>query len=735
MAVIAEVIINRPAKQLNKPFSYEVPEAFGRIQPGTRVAVPLGHSKEEGIVIGCTQTSGIVDSEVRADYTLKPILDILDDTPWFTEEMLSTANYLSHYYITPYSDTLRLFTIDKKGLKNYRSPQELELSFIEGTDVPDMGRKKKQAELILFLRTHGAQTVKSLQGAGFSSAVIKSVAGLPCISSQKTFKETKSSFTHVLPSQDIPLTAAQQICFDAVASSIVKEQSNVFLLHGVTGSGKTQVYIKSAQECIRKGLSCIVLVPEIILTNQIVQRFVKIFGDNVVVFHSKLTKAERYNNWERLRRGDSKIIIGARSAIFAPIENIGLIILDEEHDSSYKQEEMTRYHARKVALIRGQKQNCPVLLGSATPSIESYKKALSGEYKLLELKERIYLQPLPKVQVIDMKEELFYGNRTVFSEALRELIKETLTRKKQMILLLNRRGYSTFVLCRDCGESIQCPHCDTSMIYHKENERLRCHYCEFSEPVPTECPHCGSKKIKFFGTGTQKVEEALHCEFPAARIVRLDQDVTMHKGGGEAVLQAFGNGEFDILLGTQMVSKGHDFKNVFSVGILTADSILNIPNYTASERTFDLLTQTAGRAGRDDGEGKVVIQTYNPSHYAIIYSKTHDYISFYKEEIKFRESLNYPPFESMVHIVFRHKNKKTMYDNANKAVSDLLKFSDGLADKAEIFGPYEDSIGKIRDYFRVSIMVKGKNLSSLKEYIYNSWIFTCEGTFIDVDPI
>ena len=511
------------------------------------------------------------------------------------------------------------------------------------------------------------------------------------------------------------------------------ELNETFLLHGVTGSGKTQLYLKAAARCIGKGKTAIILVPEIILTDQIVRRFVSTFGDEVVVFHSKLTISERNNNWERIRRKDSHIIIGARSAVFAPAEDIGLIVLDEEHDTSYKQEDMIRYNAKNVALWRGKAHNCAVILGSATPSITSYYKALQGKYKLLELPVRIFDQPMPRVQIVDMKEEMIRGNYSVFSDAMMDLIQHTLADGNQMIILLNRRGYSTFVMCRDCGETIMCPHCEVAMVYHQAGEELRCHYCEHHEPIPTICPKCHSKKIKFFGSGTQKVEEELRRHFKSARIARLDQDVTKHKDVGEVILQDFGNHKYDILLGTQMVSKGHDFKDVTAVGILTADSVLNIPVYSASERAFDLLTQTSGRAGRGDKSGSVVIQTYNPLNYAIIKSKAHDYLGFYNEEIENRRALGYPPFREMIYMVVRHVKEDMAETIAQKIVDDLEQHFQ--SEPIDFNGPYEAGIKKIRDMYRLSIMIRGEDLHAVKDYIYNSWIFTQEGLLIDVDPI
>ena len=725
---VASIIINRPAKQLHKPLSYLLPEKFGDVKAGTRVLVPLGGSREEGILIGYEELLE------KPNFTLRSIIDILDSDPWFTSEMMDTAKQISKYFLCSFGDALRLFTVHKT-LKSYDAPKEEWLVVTAEFNLDQVSpKKRKQRELATYLIEVGGAPKSLLRAKGFSYMVIKQIGEEKGIHIEKRFKDTKTAFTELLSGEEsIPLTDAQMTVYEPIKKIIDLEQHETFLLHGVTGSGKTQLYLKAAARCIGKGKTAIILVPEIILTDQIVRRFVSTFGDEVVVFHSKLTISERNNNWERIRRKDSHIIIGARSAVFAPAEDIGLIVLDEEHDTSYKQEDMIRYNAKNVALWRGKAHNCAVLLGSATPSITSYYKASEGEYKLLELPKRIFDQPMPRVQIVDMKEEMIRGNYSVFSDAMMELIQCTLADGNQMIILLNRRGYSTFVMCRDCGETIMCPHCEVAMVYHQAGEELRCHYCEHHEPIPTICPKCHSKKIKFFGSGTQKVEEELRRHFNSARIARLDQDVTKHKAVGEEILQDFRNHKYDILLGTQMVSKGHDFKDVTAVGILTADSILNIPVYSASERAFDLLTQTSGRAGRGDKSGTVVIQTYNPLNYAIIKSKAHDYLGFYNEEIENRRALGYPPFREMIYMVVRHVREDMAEKIAQKIVDELEQHFQ--SQPIDFNGPYEAGIKKIRDMYRLSIMIRGEDLDAVKDYIYNSWIFTQEGLLIDVDPI
>ena len=724
---LGEIIINRPAKQLNKPLTYEIPDSFGEVPIGTRVAVPLGASKVEGILVGYSDIE-------NPSFVIKPILSVLDPTPWFSSEMLSTARKLSEYYLCTFAEALSLFTVDKSKLKSYDRPKIEWLVPKDSFHVELFGvRKQKQRLLAEYLLENGATSVSVLRLAGFSLSVIKQVKECSHIDIDWRYEMTKTRYGEVVDSIDIPLTESQQAVYEPIQECIANQKSKAFLLHGVTGSGKTQVYLKAAQETIQQDKIAIILVPEIALTTQIVRRFVEKFGQEVVVFHSQLTKAERYNNWERLRRKDSHIIIGARSAVFAPTEDIGLIVVDEEHDPSYKQQDMTRYDARMVARWRSESHECPIIFGSATPSVQAYYLASQGIYELLSLEHRIFHQPMPKVTVVDMKEEMFYGNYSVFSMALDTLIQETLQKREQIILLLNRRGHSTFVMCRDCGKPIHCPHCDISMVYHQAGKDLRCHYCDHHEKVPQICPHCGSHKIKFFGTGTQKVEEELAKRFPQARIARLDQDTTSKKGESQRILEAFGAGQYDILLGTQMVAKGHDFSNVTAVGIITADSVLHIPVYTASERTFNLLTQAAGRAGRGNKSGKVVVQTYSPEHYAIQHSTHHDYVSFYEEEIEARKALLYPPIGEMIQITLLDEKLSVVRTRATELANTLRQACEGQ--RIDILGPYENGAAKIRDMYRLCIMIRGIDLSNLKSHMYHSDIFTLPHIYIDVDPV
>ncbi len=481
--------------------------------------------------------------------------------------------------------------------------------------------------------------------------------------------------------------------------------AQTFLLHGVTGSGKTEVYLQAIQKVLEEGKEAIMLVPEISLTPQMTERFRSRFGEMVAVMHSGLSVGEKYDEWRKIQQGKVKVVVGARSAIFAPFTNIGLIILDEEHESTYKQEDSPRYHARDVAIWRSEFYKCPIILGSATPALESFARAKKGVYKLLSLKHRALHQALPTVFIADMREELRQGNRSMFSQSLIEAIRLRLEKKEQMVLFLNRRGYSSFVLCRDCGTVVQCPNCDISLTYHRTTEKLKCHYCGYEEHVPQICPQCQSDHIRYFGTGTQKVEEELYKLFPEARVLRMDVDTTKHKGAHEEILETFGAGQADILLGTQMIAKGLDFPNITLVGVLSADTSLHLPDYRAAERTFQLLTQVSGRAGRHDKLGEVIIQTYTPEHYAIELAKTQEYEPFYEREMFLRRRSNYPPYYFVALIQLSHEDVMMAAEYAGR-VADWLRGN--LSNQVAIIGPTTASIARLQNRYRYQCLIKYK---------------------------
>ena len=499
-------------------------------------------------------------------------------------------------------------------------------------------------------------------------------------------------------------TPAQKSALDAIVGSVDQHQFLPMLLHGVTGSGKTAVYLSAMQAVLAKGRSAILLVPEIGLTPAVAADLHQIFGDEVAILHSALSDDERAEQWKRIRNCDSHIVVGTRSAVFAPVPDLALIVVDEEHDHSYKQEEMPRYHARDVAVMRGKMCNAAVVLGSATPSLETYHNAVQGKYRLLELPERIEKRPLPEVEVRDMREEFHRAQKDeVLSSKLVEEIGERLARHEQVMVLLNRRGYSAFVLCRECGESVQCKNCAIAMTYHKREHRLVCHYCGHMRPAPKTCPKCGSEYVQYLGAGSEKLEHILHGLFPRARIARLDRDTVRGRDDFERILSALHAGEIDLLVGTQMIAKGHDVANVTLVGVVGSDAALSFPDFRAAERTFQLLTQVAGRAGRGDTPGKVVLQTFFPDHYAIQYAAAHDYHGFYEKEIRFRSWMHYPPFNAVSNILVRSQKLEEAL-----AWSGILGkwFAGTRLEGVRVMGPAAAAIVRLKTDYRYHFLLK-----------------------------
>ncbi|QOX62475.1 primosomal protein N' [Anoxybacterium hadale] len=502
------------------------------------------------------------------------------------------------------------------------------------------------------------------------------------------------------------LTPEQKNAVESIRPVIAAGEHNVFLIHGVTGSGKTEIYMKVIEECIGRGRTAIMMVPEISLTPQTIDRFIGRFGtEQIAVLHSKLSLGERYDEWMRIRRGEVKIVIGARSAIFAPLENIGTIVLDEEHETTYKSDMTPKYDAVEVAIRRAKKNHAVVLLGSATPSLVSSYKAEQGEYHKILLKERYNGTPLPDVEIVDMREELKQGNRSIFSVSLYEEIKKNLAEKRQVILFLNRRGYSTFVSCRSCGYVMKCKECGISLTYHKSRNEAVCHFCGHSEKVPVLCPDCGGKYIKHFGTGTEKVEEMTREIFPDYNIDRLDLDTTTKKGSIDKILNSFRKGKTNILIGTQLVAKGLDFSNVGLVGIISADITLNVPDFRSAERTFQLITQAAGRAGRGDRRGRVLIQTYHPDHYAILAAKDHDYDTFYQSESLLRRQLGYPPFSDLMQVVLSAEKEKDALELCRQIAEEFIR-GVGEEERRYVLGPQAAPMNKIKGLYRYQLLIK-----------------------------
>jgi primosomal protein N' (replication factor Y) len=537
-------------------------------------------------------------------------------------------------------------------------------------------------------------------------------------------------------SQPHTLMEEQSRALRSIAAAIERNEHRTFLLHGITASGKTEVYLQAIDIVLGKGKNAIMLVPEISLTPQTVERFVSRFGEHVAVIHSALTDAKRFLEWKKIKDAKARIVVGARSAIFAPFDNVGLIIVDEEHETSYKQDDVPRYHARDVAEERARINNCPLILGSATPSLESYYKAKIGEYKLIKLTKRIEERLLPRVKIVDMRMELATRQKvTIFSKVLLDAVEATLKKHKQAMIFLNRRGFSTFVNCRQCGLVLKCKRCDAVMVYHFDEKSLVCHYCGYKSPPPDICPKCRSGYIRYFGLGTEKVESEISRVFAGARIARMDSDTTRKSGSHDRILGQFKSGDVDLLVGTQMIAKGLDFPEVTLVAVVSADVSLNLPDFRAGERTFNLLTQVAGRAGRGEDGGEVIVQTYAPHHYAILAAAKHDYEKFYEEEIALRKELSFPPFVNLIKVTVRARNE----DLASKVAGDLAVAIKSEDKDAMVAGPAPATISRMRGYFRYNVILKGPNrlgLCNLLKKVLSSFKKP-HGVLIavDVDPI
>ena len=597
-------------------------------------------------------------------------------------------------------------------------------------------RAAKQAEVLEFLMESGTAALSEVRKKiGCQTETIKTLTskGLVIIK-EYDVKRQPFSYDEIKKSSHLKLTAQQEAAFNEIQTSLADNKGETFLLHGVTGSGKTEVYLQALAEAIKLGKRAIVLVPEISLTPQTIDRFASRFPYRVAVIHSKLSLGEQFDQWHQIQNGQYDVVIGARSAIFAPQPQLGLIVIDEEHEWTYKQDNSPRYHTRDVALKIAELNKATVILGSATPDVSSYYNAKKGKYRLLEMPERVTPKegsPLPRVEIVDLREELKAGNTGIFSRLLEYEINNALRKKEQAILFFNRRGTSTFVQCRDCGHVLQCPNCYVSLNYHSDNDFLLCHQCNYKKRTPKKCPACGSPRIKYMGLGTQKLEQETAATFPRARLLRWDSDSTNGKDSHKNILDTFKKREADILIGTQMVAKGLDLPNVTLVGVVIADSGLNLPDFRAGERTFQLISQVAGRAGRGEAGGKVIIQTYMPEHYAIQATINHDYAAFYKQEIDYRKQLKNPPFSKLIKMTYIHANDVVCAKEAERMKKQLLfeMESNGLFG-IDVLGPSPAFIQRLRGRFRWQIILRGANPNALL-----SKISIPQGWIIDVDPV
>ncbi|MGP4040350.1 primosomal protein N' [Gracilibacillus sp. D59] len=772
---VAKVIVDVPTNQTNHTYDYLIPEKLEKlIQKGMRVSIPFGPRKVMGFVLDVVDHSDFDKLKpIEEVMDLTPVLteELLQLGKWISEQTVS-------FYIQTFQAMLPQILKAKykkeiEALTDYELPDELQHLFA-GRSVIDYdefierngdynlllkevrnghvqinyivksketkktklfiapnketylleealedisNRAKKQKQIIDFFiqNPDPIEQKKLITEISTTTATINQLVEKKLLKKieQKVYRDPfqGSEFARTQP---LPLSKQQQLAIEPIWQSIDEKQDQVFLLHGVTGSGKTEVYLQAIEKVLNQGKEAIVLVPEIALTPQMVQRFKGRFGSEVAVLHSALSPGEKFDEWTKIHKKEVKVVVGARSAIFAPFENIGIIIIDEEHETSYKQDEQPRYHAREVAKKRGAYHHCPVVLGSATPMLESYARAKKGVYHLLEMPDRMNEGTMPPVDIVDMRDELYAGNRTMFSRKLLDAIKEKIDLNEQVVLFLNRRGYSTFVMCRECGDVMKCPNCDIALTFHKSSHQLKCHYCDYQIPMVKECVTCGSKTIRYFGTGTQKVEEALKEHIPEASVIRMDVDTTRRKGSHKKLLEQFGNGNANILLGTQMIAKGLDFENVTLVGVLAVDAMLHLPDFRSAEKTFQLMTQVSGRAGRHRLPGKVILQTYTPEHYSVQLASQYDYQQFFLQEMEMRKSFHYPPYYFLTLITVSHPNQWKVQEVTKTICKLLFKH---LSDQATILGPTPSPMVRINNRYRYQCMVKYKDEPNQREIV------------------
>ncbi len=703
--MVAEIIIDSKVKTLNRIFDYEIPSDL-EINIGSRVFVPFGNKKtpEEGIVIGIKE---------KSEYKVKKIVSVEEEK--IDKTYIELAKWMSKRYICNLADSLRLMlppgTTKKDVSKRVKTKtiNLITLSKDEEEILDDIESKKikseKQKDVLEFIINNGTSSIDDIElFTDASKAVVSTLIKNGYLEYQEKTVE-RNPFIHKVDKKtsDLKLTDEQKETLESI------KESGKYLIYGITGSGKTEIYMQLIERMLKENKSSIMLVPEISLTPQTVDRFLERFGEEkIAVLHSKLSIGERYDQWNKIKENKAKIIIGARSAIFAPAKDLGLIIIDEEHDESYQSEMSPRYDAKEVAEFLANKLNISLVLGSATPDLKSYYNSLNGNIKLLKLTKRANNSTLPKVYIVDLRQELANGNKSMLSKKLQEEITKNLETNKQTILFLNRRGFSTFVMCRDCGYTVKCKRCNITMTYHKNENKLKCHYCGFEQKVVTECPECHSKNIKYFGAGTQKLEDEVHNLFKDATTIRMDVDTVSKKNSHEEILNKFRNENIDILIGTQMVVKGHHFPNVTLVGVISADMNLNLGDYNANEKTFQTLTQVAGRAGRGEYEGRVIIQTYNPDNYAIEYSKIQDYDKFYNAEIELRKQLKYPPFCDIILIDMSAKNMNELELVAKKLHTYLKNRVINEKFGLLLYSPVPSPIDRIKDRYRWRMIIKCK---------------------------
>jgi len=738
-----------------EPLIYRLPAALiAKLVPGTRVLVPLHKRQVTGVVLS------IVDESPHSE--VKDLSEILDDQPIIDAELLKLAQWISQYYLVPLGDVIATILPP-----NSRRESQRVVTLLQTEAVPDdeleagilreLSKHKGKIRLKTLIRLLSGRHIARILAKLESRGVVSQAEHLAKIRPRKVPLLS-------IPRRDIApatvrLNSQQAFAMDTVTAGIDRGGFETFLLHGITGSGKTEIYLRAMAYACERGRRSIILIPEISLTPQLLDQMHRHFPGKVGVLHSALTDAERWAQWWRILRGEVDVVVGARSAVFAPLTNIGLIIVDEEHDSSYKQEEGLRYNGRDVAVVRGKQLGCPVLLGSATPALESYENCRQGRYKLVEMTERVEQRPLPAVETIDMRHEFVksavpdkpfeslpkiakkLAKPRLMAESFIAAVKQNYLDKRQTLIFLNRRGFANFLQCGLCGHVWHCPHCSVTLTLHLRRRMLACHHCDYRREMSDVCPECRNPSLAPVGTGTEQVEEAFRQLIPEARVARMDRDTTRKRGSQEALIRRWEHGDIDILIGTQMITKGHDVAGVTLVGALSADLSLNLPDFRAAERTFQLLSQVAGRAGRGSDPGRMVIQTYSPDHYAIQHLPAHDYKGFFAIESEFRRALNYPPFAKLINLRFDGPKADEVEKRAKSVAAQLRqlqvrepKFNPGI----EVLGPAAAPIEKLRDRFRWQLLLKGKNSASLLEFASHARKLSPDSRAgrlqIDVDP-
>jgi primosomal protein N' (replication factor Y) len=698
-------------------FTYRLtPEQSIDAKPGARIKVPFGRKLITAYIVALHDALSPDTGLVEAD--IKDAASLVDLEPVCTPEILQLARWVADYYASPLGEVIKATLppgINPPPQGSFVKAKLRRFVRLKTTDLEPKTTDKQKA-VLKTLQQKGPMALQALlKETGVGAATVSSLEkkGLLEIFDEAVRRDPLAH-TSSLAVEDYTLTDAQAGVLDSINKQVDEETYGAFLLHGVTGSGKTEIYIRAMRAALARGRSAMMLVPEIALTPVFSRRLRSHFGDQVAIFHSSLQRGERFDEWTRVHNGDARVVIGTRSAVFAPVQNLGLIVVDEEHESTYRQQESPYYNARDTAIVRAQKESATVVLGSATPSLESFHNARTGKYQLLTLPERIAARPMAPARIVDMRAVFVrHGKARVFSDELLDAIQATHDRGEQSIILLNRRGYSSFILCRSCGETVQCPNCDVTLTYHRSERVVICHYCNHRQAVPKVCPSCGKKYIYYVGEGTEQIEEMLTQLFPALRVARIDRDTTARRRVFEQSLADFSAGKIDTLVGTQMLAKGHDFPNVTLVGVVSVDAGLALPDFRSAERTFQLITQVAGRAGRGDRPGQVLIQTYHPYHYALRHACAQDYDGFYNEEIHYRQNHSYPPFVALGSLLVHGPDLGRVRNDS----LELRKQLDAANEqrRCRILGPAPAPLARLKGEHRFQLLLKSRSRRHLRE--------------------